>query len=163
MAETAMQVDGLHPLAEVPALALVLLILLSFDFQNQQVAGRESNQVVRSVFAHCSPVNIVDLEAKVIVLHPRGNAWHLIQGKCRLRFPTAVVHREIYMAAPRGPAWFSREPSPHVTGRQDWTVPVKDQFQGFGIFEVNGITYVPEEPCHAERKDKASPQAIPVE
>ena len=70
MSEATVLVDGLCPLLQASALGLGLLVRLPFGLQDQHVARLQSDDEVRAVLPHNTPVDVEHLEAQVVVLDP---------------------------------------------------------------------------------------------
>ena len=65
-----MLIDGMGPLLQGTALGLGLLVRLPFGLQDQHVARLQSDDEVRAILSHNTPVDVEHLEAQVVVLNP---------------------------------------------------------------------------------------------
>ena len=75
-------------------MSAILLVLPAFDLQDGHVAGGEADEEVRAGLVDDAGMDVEDLEAQVVVLHPGIDQGVVIEDEGFGRLPGAVVDAE---------------------------------------------------------------------
>ena len=77
--ESTVLIDGLNPFGEEHALSPVAVSVLTLGLQHQDVARRQTDEEVGTVFSHHTTMDVEHLEAEMVVLHPGGHLGGVVE------------------------------------------------------------------------------------
>src|SRR6266849_2076198 len=137
IAKAAVLVDGFDPLREKFPLSLILLRVLSLNFEDDDFSGGEANEIVRAESEHNPLVNVQDFKTQVVILHPPCDVGVAVKFKGFACLPAGIQYGQVDVSALRGFARPASEPRLHVARGADGALRVKDRAHGESILKAN--------------------------